>query len=298
VNDSRDRATGTAPQAIRGTERGSSPPACEAKSGVTIRPLTRARRHTWHFLRFVRGASPVYIDTEIDATELVHHKRAAERAYSVVSYVIHGIARVLTEFPDANAACAGLLRPRIATRASVDVKLTLDKRIAGERAVLTVVMPGIDRTDLAGIQDTVDRFRNSAGSDIPELRGTRTLQRIPFPLGRAVFGWAIRLRRRHDRLGTVSVTSLGHRPVYRFFSSGGTALTFGIGQITEKPVVRNGKIRQAPILPVSLTFDHRVLDGALAADVLTALKIKLEAFGAGGPHTTAKTPSETTGPFV
>jgi len=81
------------------------------------------------------------------------------------------------------------------------------------------------------------------------------------------------------------VTSLGHRPVIRFFSCGGTAVTIGIGRIRDLPVVRDGAVAIAPSMPLSLTFDHRVLDGALAADVLTDLKQTLEALDASRPAT-------------
>ncbi|UMP06805.1 2-oxo acid dehydrogenase subunit E2 [Amycolatopsis sp. EV170708-02-1] len=253
---------------------------------TTIRSLPAARRHTWHFLRFVRTASPVYLDTEVDATRLLAHKHAANRRYSVVSYVMHGVSRAVAECPEANAACAGGLRPRIVNRESVDVKLALDKGIAGRRAVLSVVVPDCDLMSLDAIQDTVDRLRDTAGEEIPELRGARVLQRLPLPVGRVAFGWANRLRSRHRRMGTVAVTSLGHRPVTRFFSSGGTTLTFGLGRITDRPAVRERKLCVMPILPVSLTFDHRVIDGAAAADVLGNLKDRLETLtsrNAGGP---------------
>ncbi|MDZ4195831.1 MAG: dihydrolipoamide acetyltransferase family protein [Candidatus Izemoplasmatales bacterium] len=36
----------------------------------------------------------------------------------------------------------------------------------------------------------------------------------------------------------------------------------GIGKITKKPIVKNGEIVIAYILPISLTVDHRVIDGA------------------------------------
>jgi len=39
----------------------------------------------------------------------------------------------------------------------------------------------------------------------------------------------------------------------------------GIGRIQEKPVVRNGQVVIRHIVPLSLTFDHRALDGADAA---------------------------------
>src|SRR5207237_9539413 len=38
-----------------------------------------------------------------------------------------------------------------------------------------------------------------------------------------------------------------------------------VGRIAERPVVRDGQVTTAPIRYVSVTFDHRVVDGARAA---------------------------------
>jgi pyruvate dehydrogenase E2 component (dihydrolipoamide acetyltransferase) len=45
----------------------------------------------------------------------------------------------------------------------------------------------------------------------------------------------------------------------------------GTGKITDKPWVKGGKIAIRKVLPLSLTFDHRVNDGAGAAKFLTKL---------------------------
>jgi pyruvate dehydrogenase E2 component (dihydrolipoamide acetyltransferase) len=50
----------------------------------------------------------------------------------------------------------------------------------------------------------------------------------------------------------------------------------GTGKISDKPWVRGGEITIRKILPLSLTFDHRVNDGAGAAKFLTRLVGYLE----------------------
>jgi pyruvate dehydrogenase E2 component (dihydrolipoamide acetyltransferase) len=50
----------------------------------------------------------------------------------------------------------------------------------------------------------------------------------------------------------------------------------GTGKIMDKPWVKGGQIVARKILPVSLTFDHRVNDGAGAAKFLTRLVDYLE----------------------
>jgi pyruvate dehydrogenase E2 component (dihydrolipoamide acetyltransferase) len=50
----------------------------------------------------------------------------------------------------------------------------------------------------------------------------------------------------------------------------------GIGRIQEIPVARNGKVVVRRILPLSLSFDHRVVDGAEAARFLNTIISRLE----------------------
>lgn len=50
----------------------------------------------------------------------------------------------------------------------------------------------------------------------------------------------------------------------------------GIGRIQDKPVVVNQSITIRPMMTVSLSFDHRAIDGAPAAEFITELKHVLE----------------------
>src|SRR5699024_11346605 len=50
------------------------------------------------------------------------------------------------------------------------------------------------------------------------------------------------------------------------------AVILGIGRIAEKPVVRNGEIVVAPVLALSLSFDHRIVDGATGQEALNQIK--------------------------
>ena len=45
----------------------------------------------------------------------------------------------------------------------------------------------------------------------------------------------------------------------------------GMGKLLQKPVVHGGAVAIRTILPVSLTFDHRALDGAAAQRFLNEL---------------------------
>jgi pyruvate dehydrogenase E2 component (dihydrolipoamide acetyltransferase) len=53
------------------------------------------------------------------------------------------------------------------------------------------------------------------------------------------------------------------------------AAILGCGRIEEKPVVAQGQIEARPVLPLALSYDHRLLDGAAAGAFLGRLKTLL-----------------------
>jgi pyruvate dehydrogenase E2 component (dihydrolipoamide acetyltransferase) len=58
--------------------------------------------------------------------------------------------------------------------------------------------------------------------------------------------------------------------------SPGTSVTVGLGVIAPRALVVDGEVRPRPACTLSLTFDHRVLDGAAAGAALTALVALLQ----------------------
>jgi pyruvate/2-oxoglutarate dehydrogenase complex dihydrolipoamide acyltransferase (E2) component len=248
---------------------------------VKITPIARERRHTLQFLREIRAVSPVFLGTDVDMSVVVRH-RETEHKYSVVSYVLHAAARVLAAHPEANAAMRGRIRPRIARYSAVNGKFTLDRTVGGQRIVLSAVLPDLQQATLQDIQRQVDHYRDGDPETMPEFAGSRLLQQLPWPVRGLLFRLGVRpLSRRGTAFGTFAVTSLGHRPVDSFYSVGGTTITLGVGRIAERPVAQGGEVVVAPVMGLSLTFDHRVIDGAEAADVLADIKHALENFSAG-----------------
>ncbi|HLR43133.1 MAG TPA: dihydrolipoamide acetyltransferase family protein [Pseudogracilibacillus sp.] len=54
------------------------------------------------------------------------------------------------------------------------------------------------------------------------------------------------------------------------------AAILGVGRIQEKPVIVDGEVKVRSMMSLSLSFDHRIIDGAPAAQFLTDLKNVLE----------------------
>ncbi|MEX2036509.1 MAG: 2-oxo acid dehydrogenase subunit E2, partial [Xanthobacteraceae bacterium] len=78
--------------------------------------------------------------------------------------------------------------------------------------------------------------------------------------------------------GTTSVSNLGMYGIKDFTAlinpPQSTILAVGAGE--ERAVVRNGKIEAAHIMSVTLSCDHRAVDGALGAELLGAFKALIE----------------------
>ncbi|MFY9213939.1 MAG: dihydrolipoamide acetyltransferase family protein [Tissierellaceae bacterium] len=76
------------------------------------------------------------------------------------------------------------------------------------------------------------------------------------------------------REGTFSITNYGSIgghfgiPIINYPESA----VLGLGRVVEKPIVRDGEIVIAKILPVSLSYDHRIIDGASGARFINILK--------------------------
>lgn len=82
---------------------------------------------------------------------------------------------------------------------------------------------------------------------------------------------------RHLQRGTFTLTNLGMTGIDCFapIINPPQLGILGLARTIEKPVVRDGKIVIAPMMGMTLVFDHRALDGYPAAVFLTDLKKRL-----------------------
>ena len=78
--------------------------------------------------------------------------------------------------------------------------------------------------------------------------------------------------------GTSSVSNLGMYGIKDFTAvinpPQSTILAVGVGE--ERAIVKNGKIEAAHIMSVTMSCDHRAVDGALGAELIGAFKALIE----------------------
>ena len=163
----------------------------------------------------------------------------------LVPAVLKAVAETLGEFPELNARLEG------------DQIVYLDRYDLGiavqtEQGLVVPVVRGCDRATLDELRTEVERLAESAraGALKPEeLRGST------FTVTSA------------GKLGGLLTTPIVNHPEVAILS---------IGRVAERPVVRDSEIVARPTGYVSVTFDHRVVDGARAAEFGLAVIRRLE----------------------
>ena len=194
--------------------------------------------------------------------QIVEHLTRAHREIPAVTFV---------EEADFTAVDMALLLPLVlkATAASLQEFPELNARLEGDEIVY------LDRCDI-GVAVQTDQ-----GLVVPVVRscGTESLEALGEELARlAEAARAGALKPEELRGGTFTVTSAG--------KLGGVLVTplinhpevgiLGLHRIGPRPVVRDGEIVVRQIGNVSVTFDHRVVDGARAAAFTLDVIARLE----------------------
>lgn len=244
-----------------------------------MKAFPAARKHTYAFLEDARRTCHVYLMTDVDATRLKAARAASDGKVSFVSYVVKAAADVIAAYPDARAVLSDGLFPTLTTLDEVHAKVLFDKTVDGQRCVVAGTVRSAHARSLAEVQAEIDAYKAAEVDADGPFKQVRMLQRLPLPLARLVYGLALRSPHRRSGLqGTFSVTSVGHEDVRAIIPMIAGTLGFGVGRITDAPVVRDGKIEIAARFTLSLAFDHRVLDGAMASEVLARVKHRLESW--------------------
>lgn len=243
---------------VRRAGAGAAPaaPAAAASDGPEERVPVRGLRRliAEHMKRAVETAAHFTFVAECDMTEIVRHRaglqeraRAEGVKLTYLAYVLLALPETLGRFPQLNASLDE-------QRAEIVIKRYYNIGIATETAEgLTVpALHHADRLGLFGLAREIERLASAARAGhlkLEELQG-----------------------------GTFTVTSTG--------AHGGVLATpilhlpqvaiLGVHEIRKRPAVVDDAIVIRELGNLSLSLDHRVVDGAVGADFLYALIEKLE----------------------
>lgn len=187
---------------------------------------------------------------EVDVTKLVEHRRAFKEAaaerdvkLTYLPYVVKALVATLRKFPQLNTSLDDETDELI-QKHYYNIGIAADT----DRGLLVPVIKHADRLSVFETAGAIGELATKArdGKLMPnEMQGA-----------------------------SCTITNIG--------SAGGQWFTpvinhpevaiLGIGRIAEKPIVKNGEIVPAPMLALSLVFDHRVIDGATGQQAMNYIK--------------------------
>jgi pyruvate dehydrogenase E2 component (dihydrolipoamide acetyltransferase) len=227
--------------------------AFEGRPGESV-PMGKMRRSIAENMgRSAHSVARVVHFAEVDMTRAVEYREAqkqsfkdaegADLSYNVI--IVKAAALAMREYPALNVSLDGG-----AIRKHADINIGL--AVALDDGLITVSIKDADKKSLPEIA------RDSASLIEKAKAGSYTLDEITG--------------------GSITVSSLGAYDIDCFtpIINLPEAAIIGVGSITKKPVVKDDKIEIAPIMKLSLSFDHRLVDGAPAARYLQILKTRLE----------------------
>ncbi len=262
---------------------GGSPVTSAGAPGYVVRPIPRDRQPVLDRLVSASRKFQVHALMELDVSVARERIAAAEARVSWTGFVLASLARAVASHPEVNARRAG---SSILYFDRVDVGATVERRWQGEAVLDVLMIPAADRLSCAEISELLHRAKHGPAQSHARTRSATLLARLPGPLRRAGIRAAASRPRISATFGpAVGVTSLG-----MFTGGWGWAvpsapltLIVTVGAVAERAVVVDGRISVRPMLPLTVTFDHAVVDGAPAARFADSLRTLVETAAALPP---------------
>jgi pyruvate dehydrogenase E2 component (dihydrolipoamide acetyltransferase) len=228
---------------LTGAFSGYEPPFVEHKVSlmrqVIARRLTESKQTIPHFYLSLEANIDRLLDIRKDLN------RKGDLKISVNDMVIQVLAKTLARFPEVNVAWAGET-----LRAFERVDLAVAVSVDG--GLITPVIRGANQKGLQEISAEMKELASRARSG--------------------------KLKPEEFQGGTFSLSNLGMFGIETFQAiiNPPQAGILAVGAGLQKPIVENNQIKIATLVKLTLSLDHRAVDGALGAVFLSEVKASLE----------------------
>lgn len=222
-----------------------------ASSVAESRPLTGMRRTIATRLQTSKREAPhfrVQVDVEVDALLAVGtqlNQQYSEAKVSLNDLLVKASACALAAVPGVNVQFDG---DTVQHYADADIAVA----VALDEGLITPIVRAANHKGVLAISN--------------EIRDLATRAKVGS------------LQPEEFQGGTFSISNLGMFGVDRFDAiiNSPQGAILAVGAAGERPVVRHGELTVATVMTLTLSCDHRIIDGALAARFLAALRAFLE----------------------
>jgi len=223
---------------------------------------------------------------DIDVTvvrDIIRRREEQGEQVSFTGYILFCLAKAIKENEVFNAMRKG--NRKVIIFDDVDISLLIEVEKNWKKVPLLFIIRAADKKSFAEINDEIQRVKQKKKNSATEQD---KLLGLYFLLPKCFRKWLINFRYKHNPFfrkkmgGTAAVSSVG-----MFASGGGWGIPISlhttfllIGGIESKSVVRDKKIVIREVVNVTFSFDHDLIDGAVASRLTTRVKELIEsAFG-------------------
>jgi pyruvate dehydrogenase E2 component (dihydrolipoamide acetyltransferase) len=200
-----------------------------------------------HMVESLHNMAQLTMMMEVDVTDLVRLREQVKADFDVTytDLTVKAVAKALKLHPMLNATLIG---DEVHQIESVDIGVA----VALQEGLIVPVVRDADKRTVQEIAREVRRLAQGARED------TLTVDEV---MG-----------------GTFTITNLGAYGIDGFtpIINSPEAAILGVGRIVERVVVHDDQIARRKMMVLSLTIDHRLIDGAAGAEFMRSLKEMIE----------------------
>ena len=236
---------------VRGSGEGGRIRVEDVERAIRAQPVALSRMRQVIARRLVESKQTIphfYVTVTADITDLMRYRaalKAAGSAYSVNDFILEAVVLALDEFPTVNSTTDGRT---VTWRGDVDLGVA----VSVENGLVVPVIRAAQTLSLAELRDRVKTLADKAraGKLTPdEMTGS-----------------------------SFTVSNMGMLDVDSFAAiiNPGEAGILAVASGREAPAVVNGEVRIRTRMAMTLSADHRIVDGATGARFANAIRSKLE----------------------
>ena len=238
-----------------------------AKAAGRSYPLSPFRRLVTDVMNCRRQVPTATVERRLDLAALVAARQDCTPRPSWAAVFAKAFALVARSHPELRRSYLPFPRPRLYEHPSSTAAINVERQLADEAVVTQCLIRRPDNRSLTELDGIVRSFQDEPLDRLRWYRRAVAMSRVPWPIRPLLWWGALNVcgRRRCHNFGTFGLSSVA-------------AQGAGLLQLIPLPTstVHYGLFTEAGDLDVRLTWDHRVMDGAVAARILVELERTLQ----------------------
>lgn len=237
-----------------------------------LRPFPRSRIATFDVFAVGRQKNhvPVLLECDVtDARQQIKALKAQGRQITFTSWLLKAIADTVDRHKEAAAFLYN--KRKLIVFDDVNISILVEKEVEGKKVPIPLVIEKAQQKSMEEIAGEIERAKQArlSGKDIVLHRRTSIFEslyyRLPGWVRRMIWRYLLRHpKTAYRQMGNVGFTSVGMMGQVDgwFVHSSVHPLSFGIGSVVCKPVVKDDAVVIREILHLTILIDHDVIDGA------------------------------------